>query len=156
MSLRLDKNIPSSNQVIYSDVPTTGSLVIIDFTSSYDHNLSSNYNEFFPLTSSIISNKTRGDGGWLSFEVSSSQVPTSSGQFTSNVYEVGQAQVVPAIWNRIDVPWNTVPYTWAEFKEVFRYIRGKRLSSDIAYVEKANDTPINNYTSSLNRYNTYQ
>jgi hypothetical protein len=156
--LRFNKLQESGSKVIQVNEKITSDFVIVDFTSSYSSTKLTPQQIWFPPSSSIESNKTTSQGGWLQFAVSSSVVPDESGQYMTNIFE-GNFTEREARWNQINVPWNSIPITWASFRDLIRNERVKLLSEEMAYIEGTNEVPQITYTGSgvaAPAYKTYQ
>jgi hypothetical protein len=61
----------------------------------------------------ISSNKVLEDfGGWISLDVQSNDIPTSSGQYTADIYSTGELQVT---WGTAFKAWATVQSEWINY-----------------------------------------
>lgn len=126
----------AQNKVFWTDNYISGSTLILSLTSSF----SGDYSE---VGGNIISNKTSdGIGGWVQFQISSSNAPTASGFYEGNIYKgcVDEAVkwinanvtwsladehwndwaigcLIPVLWNEATQKWNNVSDTWNNYLE---------------------------------------
>jgi len=79
---------------------STGVIQLINDISGEESNVSG----------SIVSNKVYPDfGGWILLSITSSGIPTESGQYTANIYETGELQVT---WGTAFKTWGAVASEW--------------------------------------------
>lgn len=61
----------------------------------------------------ILSNRVLADfGGWISLGITSSDIPTESGQYTADIYSTGELQVT---WGNAFKAWTTVQSEWINY-----------------------------------------
>jgi hypothetical protein len=95
------------NKVFWSDSSITSSYVVLTLTSSFA-------GDYSVIQGDIVSNKANNiNGGWVLFEISSSNVPTQSGYYEANIYEGCIDQ--PVVWNEANVKWNEAKKRWNDW-----------------------------------------
>lgn len=82
---------------------STAVIQLINDISGIESNVSGN----------IVSNKVLDDfGGWILLSVTSSGIPTESGQYTAKIYETGELQVT---WGTAFKAWGAVKSEWGYY-----------------------------------------
>jgi len=125
----------TTSTAIWTDkrISSTVPGVTVDLTSSFSGHTSS-YN------ADISSNTTYPSGGWIIFQTPKNAVPTSSGQYLTNIFlfiEDGNSQ----IWNTANVKWIEANFTWNGIEEY-----GTNISSnERAFVSGSDYENINKY-----------
>ena len=139
--LQFDKSIPINSNAVYADVdllqPLTSSILYLDFSQSYDN---SNTAEVIGY---LINNPGTNGNNFLVYQVSASALPTASGQYTVETYDVINTPGANYTWINASFKWNEDPDTWAELTNV----KGALLSTDRAYVSGSDGSPITQYVS---------
>lgn len=139
--LRLDKS--NDTQTLAIHLNTTASLedVALVFSQSYD------------LSSGVIPMSIdRIKGKYYIGNVSGSQMPSPSGQYSIDVYEYN---AVPAVWGQVAQPWGTYNEIWSLAGD--EQPVGESLRSIRAWVEGDNEPSTESYTSpdENGKYTTY-
>ena len=137
--LQFNKSETTNKNVVYLGSVNTGSgyydSLVAVFSQSYDES-----NGRFVITATSIPNQYR---SWLVFENTGSLVPTPSGQYE---VEIWTAQgIVNAVWNKVDIPWNTYDTTWQAAST--EGVLGDKIYSDRAFVSGSNEVDITQYLS---------
>lgn len=115
----------SSTRAIFSDLqpPVTASQLTLALTSSFE-------GEYSTIDLDVSSNKSNAyNGGWILFNISSSDVPTKSGHYTANIYEgitiTGETWAnATEIWSQATDTWGNyiqdgIPATWAQASQTW-------------------------------------
>tara|TARA_R110000803_G_scaffold67293_1_gene128986 strand:+ start:886 stop:1332 length:447 start_codon:yes stop_codon:yes gene_type:complete len=65
------------------------------------------------IPGNITSNKVLADfGGWIALGITSSTIPTESGQYSANIYETGELQLT---WGTAFKAWTNVKSEWINY-----------------------------------------
>ena len=145
--LQFDRSYPINTNATYPNVTASvgTTTLLLDFTQSYDESTTLN-------VSADLINSVGPSNEWLVFQLSSSNVPTASGQYNVSIYEATQASVL-GTWGAQATLWAATTNTW---NGAGGYVKGALLTTDRAYVSGSNEVFITQYlypTSS--RYYTY-
>ena len=111
------------NRTVYVDTKYTGSLLKIYLTSSFSGDVT-------PVDATIISNNSTDYGGWILYEIQSSTVPTKSGQYDANIYELETSG--SATWITAKSTWINETSDWESYSADTEV--GSLLNSDRALV----------------------
>ena len=95
-----------TNPAVYIDSHYTGSQVRFFVTSSFTGDVTT-------ITTDVISNKTKPDGGWILVEMNRSSIPTKSGQYFTNIY--GLITGAPAVWATTTEAWEDISDSWVSY-----------------------------------------
>ena len=98
----------TTNPAVYLDAHYTGSQVRFYVTSSFTGDVTQ-------ITTDIISNKTKPDGGWILVEMNRSSIPTKSGQYFTNIY--GLVTGAAAVWATTTDAWEDISDSWLTYSE---------------------------------------
>lgn len=145
--LQFDRSYPINSNATYPNVTASvgATNIILDFTQSYDSSTTLN------VVADLI-NSVGPSNEWLVFQVSSSTVPTASGQYNVDIYEATQASTL-GTWQAQATLWNATSNTW---NGAGGFVKGAYLTSDRAYVSGSNEVNITQYLSpTSSRYYTY-
>lgn len=132
------------NKTVYIDTNYTGSEVKVYLSSSF----SGDVTEF---TSDIISNKTSDYGGWILLEIDKNEIPTDSGQYDCNIYQVEPGSSGDT-WIDAKLSWVEVTDTWLDYSPgeiigaLLAYERALVSGSDYDTINKYNYENKSNYT----------
>lgn len=94
------------NKALYVDSKYTGSLLRVSLTSSFTGDATN-------INAPVISNKSTEYGGWILYEIESSYVPTDSGQYDVNIYELETSG--SSIWLEATSEWVNETDTWIDY-----------------------------------------
>tara|TARA_R110000796_G_scaffold67409_2_gene154481 strand:- start:1745 stop:2272 length:528 start_codon:yes stop_codon:yes gene_type:complete len=95
------------NHAVYIDSNYTGSEVQIYLSSSFSGDITG-------FKSDITSNKTNEYGGWILLEVDKIDVPTKSGQYDCNIYQLEPGSS-DGTWLGAKLKWTEVTETWYDY-----------------------------------------
>ena len=132
------------NKTVYIDTNYTGSEVKVYLSSSF----SGDVTEF---TSDIVSNKTSDYGGWILLEIDRNNLPTDSGQYDANIYELEPGSSGDT-WVDARLSWVEVTDTWLGYSPgeivgaLLAYERALVSGSDYDTINKYNYENKSNYT----------
>ena len=104
--LQLNKSQTTNTVAFYPDSPISGSVVQVRFSGSqdYDRNPST-------FDGDVISNVA--NTPWVIAQISGSSLPSASGFYTFDVYELDIALLV---WNTTTIDWEDANTQWQEAK----------------------------------------
>lgn len=103
--LRATSSIQNNNAFWYNATSSyTTSSVALSLTSSYSGE------KFQPIFATVSSAKRQPFGSWILFNVSGSLIPTASGQYEVNIYDVEESD--PLIWGTYDVKFGDSQERW--------------------------------------------
>ena len=135
--LQFNKSQITNTNAVWPDVDITSSIglqVVLEFTQSYDESVT--------LTEAdIINNPGINGQQYIIFQISGSNVPTPSGQYTVNVWE---GDIQPFIWGQVAITWGDIQAKWNDTEAVSKT---KLLSTERAYVSGSNEQTIIQYVS---------
>lgn len=143
--LQFNKSQATNTNAVWPDVEITssvGSQIVLELTQSYDNSVST-------IEADIINSPGVEGQQYLVFQISGSQVPSPSGQYTVNLYE---GDLVPATWGETAQLWSVITNKWSDDTPVV--VKTKLLSTERAYVSGSNEQNITQYVSS-NEDGTY-
>jgi hypothetical protein len=101
--LQLNKSQTTNTVAFYPDTPITGSAVSVRFTGSQDYD---RHNTEFD--GSVISNLN--NTPWVIAQIAGTTLPSASGFYTLNVYELLPAALVE--WENATFKWDQYSQTW--------------------------------------------
>jgi hypothetical protein len=131
---QLSKGQSVNTIAFYPNELITGSVIQLEYTQSYSKTVSGSF------TASVISNPQ--NTPWVIAQFSGSVLPSASGQYDFNIYEL---VVGPAlVWNTTNINWNLVLSTWNSTSSL---IEGELISTDRAIISGSDVTPIKEYLS---------
>ena len=145
--LQFDRSYTINSNATYPNITASaGSTnIILDFTQSYDESTTAN------IVADLI-NSVGPSNEWLVFQLSSSFVPTASGQYNVDIYEATQTTTL-STWQAQATLWNATANTW---NGAGGFAKGAYLTSDRAFVSGSNEVNITQYLSpTSSRYYTY-
>ncbi len=119
------------NKTVYLNTQYTGSLLKLYLTDSFSGDVT-------PIDATIISNKTSKYGGWVLYEIESKYVPTNSGQYDANIYELEISG--SDIWIDATSTWTNETSDWINYSA--GQTVGKLLESDRALVSGSDYDPV--------------
>lgn len=96
-----------TNSAIYVDTNYTGSKIKMYLTSSFTGDVTN-------ISADLISAKTAPDGGWILAEINRDQIPTKSGQYIADIYELGEGTGNDT-WIEATSAWINETQTWLEY-----------------------------------------
>jgi len=131
--LQLNKSQTTNTIAFYPNELTTGSLVYFSGSQDYDKSTSS-------FAATIISNPLTTP--WIVAQVSGSLLPSASGQYTYDVYDltIGGALV----WNLANTNWNEELTVWNDTSSISV---GDLISNERAFISGSDVVPVTEYVS---------
>jgi hypothetical protein len=110
-----------NNNTFWSETNFTGSEILLSFTSSF-----SGHTQI--VLADVISNKFNGFGGWILIETNTDLIPTSSGQYSLNIYGGNSGQ---ATWGSYLKQWKEADVTFGNATGI---TQGTLLSNERGFV----------------------
>ena len=133
--LQLNKSQAVNTIAIYpNEVITSGSGLLMIFTQSYSNTVTGS------IQASVISNPA--DTSWIIAQFSGSLLPSASGQYTFDSYELILSG--SAIWNQDITQWQAAATNWEDASGT---LLGDLISTDRAIISGSDVTPITEYVS---------
>lgn len=106
--LQLNKSLPTNTVAFYPDSPISASIVDIRFSGSQDYDRSA-----LVFQADVISNVATTP--WVVAQFTGSSLPTASGFYTLDVYELTTSFT---IWNLANENWEDVNQNWESYETV--------------------------------------
>jgi len=141
---QLNKSEAVNTIAFYPNELTTGSAVILEYTQSYSKTVNGN------IEADVISNPI--NTPWIIAQFSGSLLPSASGQYDFNIYELILG--APTIWNQANIQWQLETDTW---DDAGSNTKGDLISVERAFISGSDVTPITEYLSPNDnaRYTVY-
>jgi len=132
--LQLNKSQAVNTIAFYPNIlPASGSSVLLEFTQSYSNTVTGS------IQANVISNPA--NTPWVVAQFSGSLLPSASGQYSFNIYELEQG---PAIWNLDYDQWQAANTNW---EVASGSILADLISEERAIISGSDVTPITEYVS---------
>jgi hypothetical protein len=131
---QLNKSEAVNTIAFYPNELTTGSAVILEYTQSYSKTVNGN------IEADVISNPI--NTPWIIAQFSGSLLPSASGQYDFNIYELILG--APTIWNQANIQWQLETDTW---DDAGSNTKGDLISVERAFISGSDVTPITEYLS---------
>ncbi len=146
--LQFNKSLATNSNAVYPDVPAPvgTTVLLLDFTQSYDKSTTSN-------VQATLINTVGPSNPWLVFQLTGSSVPAPSGQYNISIYEAIQAATL-GTWSTQATLWANTSNTW---NGAASYVKGTLLSTERAFISGSNGYSITEYLLPANggSYTTY-
>ena len=131
--LQLNKSQTTNTIAFYPNELTTGSLVYFSGSQDYDKSTSS-------FAATIISNPLTTP--WIVAQVSGSLLPSASGQYTYDVYDLNIGGAL--VWNLANTNWNEELTVWNDTSSISV---GDLISNERAFISGSDVVPVTEYVS---------
>jgi hypothetical protein len=143
--LQLNKSQATNTVAFYPDFPISSSSTEVRFSGSQDYDRSAS-----AWDASVISNVN--DTPWVIAEFSGSLLPSASGLYTYDVYELITTQTL-LTWNLTNIQWQLANTTWDNAVGPVTSLGGK-LTTTRAYIS-GSDVPVFTQYESPNENGAY-